>query len=176
YILRKLMDKLKKDTIYTDGGCINNPGPGGYGAVLLYGNHRKELSGGFRLTTNNRMEIMAAIVGLQALKTRCNVTLYTDSQYLVNSMMKGWARRWRSKGWMRNKEEKALNPDLWEQLLDLCDQHNVEFVWVKGHAGNPENERCDELCKRAARWENLPTDKVYEEQETKPSKPHRSER
>lgn len=154
--------ELKKVTIYTDGGCIRNPGPGGYGVVLLHGKHRKELSGGFRFTTNNRMEIMAAIVGLRALKTKCRVTIYTDSQYLVNSIMKGWAKRWRAKGWMRNKTEKALNPDLWEQLLDLCDRHKVKFVWVRGHAGNRENERCDRLSVQAAQRKDLPRDVSYE--------------
>jgi len=152
----------KKVTIYTDGGCIGNPGPGGYGVVLLCGKHRKELSGGFRLTTNNRMEIIAAIAGLRALKEKCVVTVYTDSEYLKNAIMKGWAKRWQRKGWMRNKQEKALNPDLWEQLLDLCDQHEVKFVWVPGHAGNPENERCDELSMQAARGENLPRDVGYD--------------
>ena len=128
--------KSKRVVIYTDGACIGNPGPGGYGVVLLYGSHRKELSGGFRLTTNNRMEIMAAIVGLSALKTACSVTLYTDSQYLADTITKGWATRWRANGWRRNKKEKALNPDLWTELLDLCVVHDVEFVWVRGHAGN----------------------------------------
>ena len=150
----------RKDvTIYTDGACLGNPGPGGYGVVLLYGRTRKELSGGCRLTTNNRMEITAAIVGLQALTVPCRVTLFTDSQYLANAITKGWARRWQQNGWMRNKSEKALNTDLWEKLLDLCRRHEVRFVWVRGHAGNPENERCDELSRHAAtRGENLGDD------------------
>ncbi|MDI9570245.1 MAG: ribonuclease HI [Pseudomonadota bacterium] len=148
-------DRRREVTIYTDGGCLGNPGPGGYGVVLIHGRARKELSGGCRLTTNNRMELTAAIVGLQALKTPCRVTLFTDSQYLVNAMTKGWAQRWRRNGWMRNKLEKALNPDLWEKLLDLCSRHEVRFVWIRGHAGNPENERCDELSRQAARGENL---------------------
>ncbi len=130
--------------------------------MLLNGDQRKELSGGFRLTTNNRMEIMAAIVALRALKTRCAVTLYTDSQYVVNAITKGWARRWRAKGWMRNAQEKALNPDLWEQLLELCAGHQVEFRWVRGHAGNPENERCDRLSVQAAQSEGLPRDSGYD--------------
>ncbi|HWP48473.1 MAG TPA: ribonuclease HI [Candidatus Limnocylindrales bacterium] len=159
------MSQLKKVIMYTDGGCLKNPGPGGYGVVLLNGDHRKELSGGFRRTTNNRMEIMAAIAGLQALKTQCEVTLYTDSQYLVNAMTKGWVKRWQANGWMRNREEKALNSDLWEQLLRLCQQHKVEFVWIRGHAGNSENERCDQLAKQAARQKDLPADLVYESQE-----------
>ena len=157
-------DKPPKEvTIYTDGACIGNPGPGGYGTVLICGPHRKELSGGYRLTTNNRMEIMAAIVGLRALKSPCVVTLYTDSQYLRNSITKGWAKRWRANGWKRNKKEKALNADLWEQLLDICDRHRVEFVWVQGHAGDPENERCDQLAVAAAHRKNLPLDTGYEQ-------------
>lgn len=154
--------ELKKVTIYTDGACIGNPGPGGYGVVLLYGNHRKEISGGFRSTTNNRMEIMASIAGLSALKPKCAVTLYTDSQYLADAVMKGWAKRWRANGWKRNKREKALNSDLWEKLLDLCEQHEVEFVWVRGHAGDPENERCDRLSMQAAQGKDLPADVGYE--------------
>ena len=148
--------------IYTDGACIKNPGPGGYGIVLLYGEHRKELSGGFRLTTNNRMEILAAIVGLKALKTRCNVTIYSDSRYLVDAIMLGWAERWRANNWRRTKTEMAINPDLWRQLLELCSQHQVKFVWVQGHAGNPENERCDRLATQAAQQANLPPDEQYE--------------
>ncbi len=153
---------MKQVTLYTDGGCINNPGPGGYGVVLLYDSHRKELSGGFRKTTNNRMEILAAIAGLRALKESCRVTLYSDSQYLVNAIEKGWARRWQSNGWMRNKNEKALNPDLWEKLLELCEIHKVHFEWLRGHAGHDENERCDELATSAARSSNLAIDEVYE--------------
>jgi ribonuclease HI len=156
------MSEIKKVTIYTDGACIGNPGPGGYGTVLLYGGHRKELSGGFRLTTNNRMEILAAIVGLEALKDRCAVKLYSDSQYLVDAMMKGWAARWRANNWYRNKKERAVNPDLWARLLDLGERHEVEFAWVKGHAGNTENERCDRLAWQAANGANLPIDLGYE--------------
>ncbi len=153
---------MKHVTLYTDGGCINNPGPGGYGVVLLYDSHRKELSGGFRKTTNNRMEILAAITGLQALKEPCRVTLYSDSQYLVNAIEKGWAQRWQSNGWMRNKKEKAINPDLWEKLLELCKIHKVHFEWLRGHAGHDENERCDELATSAARGTDLATDEGYE--------------
>lgn len=156
------MKSIKQVKIYTDGGCIYNPGPGGFGVVLLYNSHRKELSGGYRRTTNNRMEIYAAIAGLEALKEPCHVTLFSDSQYLVNAIQKKWARRWQANGWRRNKEEKALNPDLWERLLKLCDIHRVEFVWVRGHAGQKENERCDELAKAAARNTNLAIDKGYE--------------
>jgi ribonuclease HI len=155
------MSELKRVIIYTDGGCIGNPGPGGYGVVLLFGEHRKELSGGFRLTTNNRMELMAAIVGLEALKTPCAVTLYSDSKYLVDAMELGWAERWRLNGWRRNKSEKALNPDLWQRLLKACKKHEVRFQWVKGHAGNLENERCDYLANTAAMQKNLPEDENY---------------
>lgn len=156
-------DSPPKDvTIYTDGACIGNPGPGGYGTVLLHGSHRKELSGGYRLTTNNRMELIAAIVGLRALTSACAVTLHTDSLYLRNAMVKGWAKRWRANGWKRNKKDRALNPDLWEQLLDLCDRHRVKFVWVQGHAGDLENERCDQLAAASARRDNLPPDTGYE--------------
>ena len=155
------MNDLKQVVIYTDGACSGNPGPGGYGAVLLYNGHRKELSGGFRRTTNNRMELLAVIEALRALKGRCAVRLYSDSQYIINAIKLGWAERWRDKGWMRNKKEKAINPDLWEQLLELCKQHQVEFVWVRGHAGNIENERCDELAVAAARQPNLPVDEGY---------------
>jgi ribonuclease HI len=156
------MKDLKHVTIYTDGACIGNPGPGGYGVVLIYENRRKELSGGYRMTTNNRMEIMAAIAGLQALKERCRVTLYSDSQYLVRAVSQGWAKRWQAKGWMRNRRERALNPDLWETLLQLCDHHEVDLRWVKGHARSPENLRCDDLAMQAAQQRDLPADYGYE--------------
>jgi len=155
------MAKTKRVTIYTDGACLGNPGPGGYCAILLYQGHRRELSGGYRKTTNNRMEIMAAIVGLEALKEKCNVTLYSDSEYLIKAMSRGWVQRWRAKGWKRNKREKALNPDLWERLLQLCEHHEVEFNWVRGHAGTPENIRCDELAEQAAQQPDLPADEGY---------------
>lgn len=153
---------LKHVAIYTDGAASGNPGPGGYGVILEFQGKRKELSGGYRRTTNNRMELLAAVVGLEALKERCEVTLYTDSAYLVNALNEGWAQRWRAHGWMRNKNEPALNPDLWERLLRLCEQHEVHFVGVKGHAGHPENERCDQLAQEAARGINLPVDTAYE--------------
>lgn len=153
---------LKEVIIYTDGACIGNPGPGGYGAVLVYGEHRKELFGGYRLTTNNRMEIMAAIAALSALKTRCRVDLYSDSQYVVNAMTKGWVNRWKAKNWMRTREEKAKNPDLWEKVLELCSRHQVTFHWIKGHDGHAENERCDQLAVAAASSESLPPDRGYE--------------
>lgn len=133
-------------TIYTDGACSGNPGPGGYGAILMYGSHKKELSGGNANTTNNRMELMGVITALKALNRPCQVDLYTDSQYVVNAIEKGWARKWQANGWMRNRKDKALNPDLWQMLLDLLEVHQVTFHWVKGHAENPYNNRCDELA------------------------------
>jgi ribonuclease HI len=155
------MEKVKHVTIYTDGACLGNPGPGGYGVILLYQGNRRELSGGYRKTTNNRMELMAAIVGLGALKEKCKVTLYSDSEYLVKAMSKGWAQRWRANEWRRNKRAKVLNPDLWERLLQLCALHEVQFSWVKGHAGTPENIRCDELAMQAAQQSNLPVDEGF---------------
>jgi len=151
----------KNVVIYADGACLGNPGPGGYGVVMIYEENRKELSGGFRLTTNNRMELMAAIAGLEALKGKCRVTLYTDSQYVVNAAQKGWAKRWKANGWMRTRTEKALNADLWERLLALSDRHETTFVWIRGHAGNPENERCDQLSKAAAQRSDLLNDNGY---------------
>jgi ribonuclease HI len=148
-------------TIYTDGACLGNPGPGGYGAVLLYGSQRKELSGGFKLTTNNRMEITAALAALEALRKPCRVILFSDSQYLVNAMSKGWAQRWQANGWKRNKREDAVNPDLWERMLEVCRRHDVEFRWVRGHSGMKENERCDRLAVAAARDSGLPDDPGY---------------
>ena len=133
-------------TIYTDGACSGNPGPGGYGAILMYGQHKKELSGGEPNTTNNRMELMGVITALKALNRPCQVDLYTDSQYVVNAIEKGWAKKWQANGWMRNKKDKALNPDLWQTLLELLELHQVKFHWVKGHAENPYNNRCDELA------------------------------
>lgn len=157
--------RLKQVILYTDGACDPNPGPGGYGAVLIYGPHHKELSGGFRLTTNNRMEIYAAIAGLEALKEPCRVTLYSDSEYLVKAMTLGWARRWKSRKWQRNKRERAKNIDLWERLLALCDVHRVDFVWVRGHVGNPENERSDWLSCLGRMEGSLAVDHGYEGQQ-----------
>lgn len=151
-----------KVVIHTDGGAIDNPGPGGYGVVLRYKGHRKELSGGFRSTTNNRMELLACIEGLKALKNPCQVVLYSDSKYVVNGVTKGWAKKWQANGWKLSKRRKAENVDLWEQLLALCQQHDVEFRWVRGHAGNPDNERCDQLAMQAASRPNLPPDTAFE--------------
>ena len=155
------MSELKKVNIYIDGACSGNPGPGGYGIIIEYNGKKGEKSGGFNNTTNNRMEIMAAIVALEALKEKCSVRIFSDSQYLVNAMMKGWVQRWKTNGWMRNRKEKALNPDLWERLLRLCARHEVEFKWIRGHEGHAENERCDQLARKAAMRTGLPVDTGY---------------
>ena len=137
---------MKTVTLYTDGACSGNPGPGGWGAILMYGQHKKELSGGEAMTTNNRMELTAAIEALAALKEPCRVTLTSDSKYLVDAITQGWAKSWQAKGWRKADKSPALNPDLWEKLLKLLDSHEVELVWVKGHDGHPYNERCDKLA------------------------------
>lgn len=154
---------MKSITIYTDGACLGNPGPGGYGVVLMYGESRKELSGGYRRTTNNRMELMAAIRGLAALKEPCQVRLVSDSSYLVNAIEKGWVRRWQANGWRRQDKKPAENRDLWEEMLKLCDYHQVRFEWIRGHTGHPENERCDRLAVLAAKSAALPADTEYED-------------
>ena len=138
---------MKKSVeIFTDGACSGNPGPGGWGVVLRFGAHEKELSGGEKETTNNRMELTAAIMGLSALKEPCKVRLVTDSKYVADGIEKGWAESWRKNGWRKADKKPALNVDLWERLLDLLDKHTVNIKWVKGHAGHPENERCDKLA------------------------------
>ncbi len=141
---------MKKVEIFTDGACKGNPGPGGWGAILRYGKAEKEISGGESSTTNNRMEISAVLEALKCLKESCDVTLYSDSQYVCNAINKGWAKKWRANNWMRNKTDPALNADLWEELLNLCEKHKMTIIWVKGHAGHPENERCDRLAVAAA--------------------------
>ena len=132
--------------IYTDGACSGNPGPGGYGAILVYNSVEKEFSGGDRHTTNNRMELTAAIVALSALKEPCEVTLCSDSKYLIDGMTKGWAASWKRRGWKKGDGSPALNPDLWDQLLTLSESHEITYVWVRGHNGHPYNERCDALA------------------------------
>lgn len=132
--------------IFTDGACSGNPGPGGYGVILKAAGKTKELSGGEKQTTNNRMELLGAIVGLSALKYPCDVILTTDSKYVVDGITKGWAASWRKNGWVKSDKKPALNSDLWARLLELTEIHNVKFNWVKGHAGHPENERCDRLA------------------------------
>lgn len=140
------MADMKKVYLYTDGSCRRNPGPGGWGAILRYGKAERELCGGEADTTNNRMELTAVIEGLSALKEPCEVELCTDSKYVADGLSKGWAKGWRAKGWRKSDGSAALNPDLWERLLELYDYHKVTIVWVKGHAGHPENERCDEMA------------------------------
>lgn len=152
----------KSVTIYTDGACQGNPGPGGYCAILEYNAHRRELSGGFRQTTNNRMEMMAVIKALEALKEPCQVTVVSDSEYVVNGITKGWAKGWRAKGWRRSGKT-VPNWELWKLLLELCDYHHVRFEWVRGHDGHVENERCDELAVEAAAARDLPIDLGYEQ-------------
>jgi len=136
---------MKSVTIYTDGACSGNPGPGGWGAILFYGEHKKEISGGEPQTTNNRMELQGVISALELLKEPCVVELYSDSKYVIDALEKGWAKGWKKNGWKR-KTGPALNPDLWDKLLTLYDKHTVHLHWVKGHANNPYNNRCDELA------------------------------
>ena len=157
--------KAGEVTIYTDGGARYNPGPGGYGIVMIYKGERQERSGGYNLTTNNRMELMACIVALRELEQRDKpVTLYSDSSYVVNGIVKGWAKNWRKKGWIKSDKKPAVNPHLWAELLDLVEELDITFRWVKGHAGHPMNERCDELAVAAARQHGLPADPGYKGQ------------
>lgn len=141
---------MKTVTMYTDGSCLGNPGRGGWGTVLLFGDHRKELAQGFKSTTNNRMEILAVIEGLKALKEPCRVELYTDSQYVKNAFTKKWIDNWQKNGWKTAAKKPVKNKDLWVRLLPLMDKHEVNWHWVKGHSGNPENERADDLARSAA--------------------------
>ena len=137
---------MKTVTLYTDGACSGNPGPGGWGAILSYNGVEKELSGGEASTTNNRMELMAVISGLEALKEPCRVELYSDSKYVIDGLSKGWAASWRKNGWRKADKKPALNPDLWERLLNLVEKNELSYHWVKGHADNPYNNRCDGLA------------------------------
>ena len=137
---------MKTVTLYTDGACSGNPGPGGWGAILEFMGHEKEMSGGEASTTNNRMELTAVIKGLRALKEPCIVELYTDSKYVIDGLQKGWAESWRKKGWIKSDKKPALNPDLWGELLELTAKHQLRYHWVKGHAENEKNNRCDELA------------------------------
>lgn len=145
------MSEAKHVQIYTDGACSGNPGPGGYGTILRYGEFEKKISGGEKATTNNRMELTAVIKGLSALNQSCVVDLYSDSKYFIDAVQKGWAKKWQANGWMRTKKDKALNPDLWEQILELLDKHDVTLHWVKGHNGHPENEECDRMAVEQSR-------------------------
>lgn len=140
---------MKKVFLFSDGACSGNPGPGGYGVILRYKDTEKEFSGGEPETTNNRMELMGIITGLSALKEPCEVLVTTDSKYVVDSITKGWVYSWQKKGWVKSDKKPALNVDLWKQLLPLLEIHKVTFNWVKGHAGHPENERCDTLAVEA---------------------------
>ncbi len=150
--------------VFTDGGCINNPGPGGYGIVILEGISQREISGGYRLTTNNRMEMMAALIALENLsECRTPIDLYSDSSYLVNGITKGWARKWRNNGWCKADGGVAMNVDLWQRLLLQVEALDVCFHWLKGHAGNAGNERCDKLAVAAARELELPIDRGYQD-------------
>ena len=137
---------MKNVTIYTDGACSGNPGPGGWAAILIWNGREKELSGGEAETTNNRMELLAAISGLEALKEPCRVTLYSDSKYLVDAVTLGWVYKWRDNGWMRTKREEAKNPELWQRLLSAIEKHEVEFSWVNGHEENEFNVKCDKIA------------------------------
>jgi len=151
----------KKPVIYTDGACEPNPGPGGYGVVLLYGEKKKELSQGYLLTTNNRMEVMAAIAALEALTNPVSVTLYSDSNYLVDAMTQGWARSWKESGWVRRGGRRVPNSDLWERLLNLDDKYDVTYIWVKGHSGNRFNEMADAISYKAIESQNKLEDVGY---------------
>ena len=144
---------MKHVDIFTDGACSGNPGPGGWGAILRYNGIEKEMSGGEKETTNNRMELTAVIEALKCLKEVCEVTLVTDSKYVADGLGKGWAEGWKKNGWKKADRKPALNPDLWDELLNLYNKHNVEIQWIKGHASHPENERCDRLA--VSEWEKL---------------------
>lgn len=144
-----------KVTMYTDGSCLGNPGPGGYGAVLVYGDNRKELSQGYSDTTNNRMELLAVIRGLETLTRSCDVQLWTDSKYVQQAITKGWLKNWQRNGWKTAAKKPVKNQDLWQQLMPQLERHQVDFRWVKGHSGHPENERCDELARTAASSSDL---------------------
>lgn len=153
---------MKQIRIYSDGACVGNPGPGGYGIILQYGGERRERSQGYRLTTNNRMELMGVIAGLETLREPCDVRVVTDSEYVVKGMTEGRALAWRARGWRTAGNQRAKNVDLWQRLLAMCEQHRVEFEWVQGHAGHPENERCDALAVAAATGDSLLVDEGYE--------------
>jgi ribonuclease HI len=152
----------KHVSVFTDGACLGNPGPGGYAAILVHEPHRREIVGAFRRTTNNRMELMAVIKALEALKQPCAIDLFSDSEYVVNSLSKGWARKWKANGWRRSPGGVVPNWDLWQQLLALVDVHELRVQWVRGHAGHAENERCDALATAAAAANPAEIDAGYE--------------
>lgn len=155
-------NRMKEVLLYTDGACSGNPGPGGWAAVLIWGKHRKEISGGYRLTTNNRMEILAVIEGLKLLNRPCEVRVISDSRLLVDAFDKRWIQSWQENNWKKSDKTPVKNPELWVKLLSICREHKVRFEWIKAHNGHPENERCDRLAVAASQKENLPADEVYE--------------
>jgi ribonuclease HI len=163
-----LFEVLPVVEIFTDGACTGNPGPGGYGVVIKQDGKTTELSQGYVLTTNNRMELMAVIEGMRTLKQKSQVRLYTDSKYISDAIQLGWADIWRAKGWRKTGKGKILNPDLWQQLMGLLDDHKVTVIWVKGHAGHLENERCDRLAVAAANGRKLLPDHGYEDSQDDP--------
>lgn len=154
--------EIPKVELYSDGGAEPNPGKGGYGVILSHKGYRKEFCQGYKLTTNNRMELMGVIVGLKQLKTKSEVQVYTDSKYVVDGIEKGWAERWKKNNWLRTKNEMAINSDLWKRLLELCSEHIVKFNWIKGHVGHLENERCDFLASTAIKSNNLLEDEGFD--------------
>ena len=158
---------MQEVSLYPDGACSGNPGPGGYGTVMIFGAHRRELSAGFFRTTNNRMEVMAVIAGLGELKRPCKVNVCSDSKYLVDSMNGNWPLKWKARAWKKVGGGRVENVDLWEQMIVLADRHQLSFQWVKGHAGHEENEACDQLAVAASLQKNLPSDIGYEEAETR---------
>ncbi len=158
-----MMDNnLKTVELFSDGACSGNPGKGGYGTILKYGEIKKEISGGFRLTTNNRMEIIGVLEGFEKLKEPCNVIVTSDSKYVIDALSKGWVYGWQKKGWIKSDKKRAQNVDLWERLLKEIAKHNVTYNWIKGHAGHPENERCDHLAVSAYSGDDLMIDAEYE--------------
>ena len=168
---------MHKVTIYTDGACLGNPGPGGWAAILKYKDKSKELAEGFKLTTNNRMELLAIIKALETLKFPCQVDLYTDSRYVSNAINQNWIKKWQKNGWKTSGKSKVKNQDLWQRLLPLLDKHEVKFHWLKGHSGDKENEKCDLLARRAAQKDNLLIDDGYisHQQKESPAKSRNSQ-
>lgn len=159
------MSKQPKITIYTDGSSRGNPGPGGFGTLLISGSRRKEISVGYARTTNNRMELLAAIAGLEVLKLSSDVTVHSDSKYVIDALNKGWLKGWKKRGWIKSDKKPVKNIDLWKRLDTASTEHDVTWKWVKGHAGNPNNERCDELATTAADGQDLKPDRGFEQQE-----------
>lgn len=161
------MTQRREVTIFSDGACHGNPGPGGYGVILDHGGTRLEKSAGYRLTTNNRMELLGVITGLESLTEPCDVLIVTDSTYVIHGIDRGWAVGWRSRGWRNANKQPTKNVDLWQRLLDLCERHDVRWEWVRGHAGHPENERCDEMANAAA--DDVESHVIDEQYEAAPS-------